>query len=527
MEAFDKEGRISDHVPKEILKMYNVPGQDTVTQHSFERYLGDKGRDEQKIVDLAKIPSNSPITNFLYLSEAEKFESLKKMLTSEDSSQRKLAGEFIGQTSRLSELQDVALKFVEKNLSFKDPSHDIIAAEMISCIPINKRTGILLYLLETGDEKTQLTASTQLWSVPLDAESEVNALISKITDLINIALSANSPDSDLFAAQLLVNAPEGTITKAINRILDTTNYAAQVAALEAMLYVKHSERFQLIKKALNSHSYKVRNAAASFIFSLSGHEQTELQSMLTKSINQAVSSNDTESQLNAAEMIRFAPIRQQVFLIEDILNKTNNTEVSKMSLRAMRNLNKEERREVLELAIDKLGNALVEAPLYDSGDISEDAFKRKKFEKTGSGTTLLGGRLKGKSIVRHIEPQAFLAWQKIYEDEALWRQKGFDYVPIEPIQSFRLNKNGLVDVYSGVLDLNLETWLEMTDMFAMELVDAKLKILSLLERNRFNHGHVHDRNFSLRFFRDENGRVDFTKKPRLYLIDFDAATYNN
>ena len=32
-----------------------------------------------------------------------------------------------------------------------------------------------------------------------------------------------------------------------------------------------------------------------------------------------------------------------------------------------------------------------------------------------------------------------------------------------------------------------------------------------------------DANFCLRFFRDENGKVDFDKIPRLYLIDFDQA----
>ncbi len=39
----------------------------------------------------------------------------------------------------------------------------------------------------------------------------------------------------------------------------------------------------------------------------------------------------------------------------------------------------------------------------------------------------------------------------------------------------------------------------------------------------FDHGHMHDGNFCLRFYRNEKGEPDFTRLPRLYLIDFDLA----
>jgi hypothetical protein len=52
---------------------------------------------------------------------------------------------------------------------------------------------------------------------------------------------------------------------------------------------------------------------------------------------------------------------------------------------------------------------------------NEASFFRRKFKKTGSGTTLLGNDLKGKTIIRHIEPEAFLSWQKAYEDHTVWK----------------------------------------------------------------------------------------------------------
>lgn len=183
------------------------------------------------------------------------------------------------------------------------------------------------------------------------------------------------------------------------------------------------------------------------------------------------------------------------------------------------------REQLFQLAKERLGDALVEPPLYKEGTFEDDKrlFPREAFEKTGSGTTLVGGALKGKTIVRHIKPEAFLAWQRIFENFSLWWRKGFDYVPIEPIQSYRLNEDGLVDVYSGVLDLNLGEWQEMCGDFCGELVDDSDTIASICREQGIGHGHPHFGNFSLRFFRDKDGHVDFSRKPRVYLIDFDQA----
>jgi hypothetical protein len=185
----------------------------------------------------------------------------------------------------------------------------------------------------------------------------------------------------------------------------------------------------------------------------------------------------------------------------------------------------QDKRRLFTLAKKRLGDALVEPPLYQpttfAGD--ESLFPREPFAKTGSETMLVGGELKGKIIVRRLNSEAFLVWQQLFENHALWKEAGFDYVPIEPIVSYRLGKDGLVDVSTGVLDLNLDLWLKMGGNFQKELNAKYDQILSVLDHRWIHHGHPHRENVVLRFFRDRKGHVDFTREPRCYLIDFDLA----
>jgi hypothetical protein len=166
-----------------------------------------------------------------------------------------------------------------------------------------------------------------------------------------------------------------------------------------------------------------------------------------------------------------------------------------------------------------------------------------KFEKTGSETTVIEGPLRNRSIIRHIEPEAFLMWQKAYENAAAWKTMGYEYVPIEPIIHYTLDtEKKLVDVHSGVLDISLGAWLSIVDTpvdqtatvldveafeqrsFYTELrVDCN-KLITCVRQLGIMHGHDdHYNNFCLRFYRDEKGNVDVTKKPRVYMIDFDRA----
>ena len=68
-------------------------------------------------------------------------------------------------------------------------------------------------------------------------------------------------------------------------------------------------------------------------------------------------------------------------------------------------------------------------------------------------------------------------------------------------------------------------------MFQVELEEQRKKILSILNGvgglRYADKGieHAHKQNFCLRFFRDDDGGIDFNRTPRLYLIDFDQAIF--
>ena len=186
---------------------------------------------------------------------------------------------------------------------------------------------------------------------------------------------------------------------------------------------------------------------------------------------------------------------------------------------------KEKQKELFEKAKEIFGNSLIESALYDKYDVSNEHFSRQEFEKTDSRLILIGGELKEKTVIRKISPESFLGWQKLFEDYTLWQSAGFDYVPVEPIQSFKVDSaDETVEVYSGVLDLSYEWWKQISaGSFIEELEKDKDTILKCLAEKNIEHGHPHENNFCLRFFRDEKGNVDFNKKPRMYLIDFDQA----
>ncbi|MCX6757787.1 MAG: hypothetical protein NTZ44_02825, partial [Candidatus Nomurabacteria bacterium] len=272
------------------------------------------------------------------------------------------------------------------------------------------------------------------------------------------------------------------------------------------------EIFSLVKFGLESSNLEVQKKAVRRIESVVTKEKPVL-------IKLGLESQNPKIQKISARMIDSLPVEKREPLKKIMLEK--NIDIKKKFVDISVS-NKKQYQEIEKINdVNLFSEDFIMPPLYENKDINDESFSRYKFNKSGSGTTLVGGELKDKTIIRHITPKAFLSWQKIYENYSIWKTSDFDYVPIEQIQSYKLNKNGLVDVYSGVLDLNLGSWINKTDIFKKELEEQREKIIEVLRKLKIEHGHPHEENFCLRFFRDENGKVDFNKTPRLYLIDFD------
>ncbi len=177
-----------------------------------------------------------------------------------------------------------------------------------------------------------------------------------------------------------------------------------------------------------------------------------------------------------------------------------------------------------------LQNLAGETPLYQK--VAGDRFLRKEFKKSGSQTTLLdmvpgekAKTLREKVIMRHINIAPYFAWKKAFEAYDVWREQGFDYVPIEPILRVRQNalRPDIVDVSIRVIQgPSIAAW-EKSGMFQKEINEQKNRIMSALDKLGIQHGHLHDNNFVLYFPRTKEGKPDILHPPRVYAIDFDMA----
>lgn len=146
------------------------------------------------------------------------------------------------------------------------------------------------------------------------------------------------------------------------------------------------------------------------------------------------------------------------------------------------------------------------------------------FSKTGSELTLLSGRFEGNCVMRKMNVYYYLQRRDLFEDFQLRKNHWFDYVPIEPIlKVWKPDYNLNVNISTWVLDTNLRDWIGKTSLYADELLKDRDKILDALKELWIDHGHPHDENFCLKFQRNKDGSIDYTTKPRLYLIDFDAV----
>lgn len=445
------------------LRMYEIPGEDSITERGFKRYLKNKAQDAE-----------------------------------------------------------IANQIKNKGHSRQDKEYPSASSkEYPSALSIE-------YGLQDPDIKTQMKALNLIESIPEE----------KRPHLIELALKSENIDVVREAAHLILRIPEtdstnlrNILSQIIKENLENPNVEIQKAYLALIWCLTPDQIKDFIELGLASNNIEIQKIASTFIYTLGDSpEGINLQKRVNEKLESGLTSPDIKTQKVAASFIWAADKSFQITLknllykqIKQGLENTNPT-IQKAYLEMLNLLAEDEKEEIFNLALQKgFGEELIKPALYKGKKIDNTTFSRQQFEKTGSATTLIGGPLKDITIIRHITPEAFQTWQKLYENYNVWQETGFDYVPIEPIQSYKLSASNQVDVFSGVLDLSLEEWEGKTKMFRSELEDQKNKILGVLQQLGIKHGHAHESNFCLRFFRKQDGTIDFTKTPRLYLIDFDQA----
>jgi len=396
----------------------------------------------------------------------------------------------------------------------KSPSLAEYAAEQMTEQSQSYRAHLIEEALRNSDVEYQKEFARRIFYVKKEDRAP----------LVKLGLKSTDSEVRKIVAASLPALSRNEIFPFIVEGLNDPDAGVRKSFVDIITFAPINERIGLIKKGLSDPDPEVKIASARIIDRLPERDTSVLIEEMFHEVEKGLSDPDVKVQKDSLSMIFCVEKKRRFNLLLKALNNQS-PEVHKVAASLIGSLPDEVRPEMFRIMFDQgLGEELIKPALYKKVNINDTDFARREFIKTGSETTLIGGRLKDKTIIRHIDPVAFSSWQKIYESHDFWKSQGFDYVPIEPIQSYKVAKDGYIDVYSGVLDISLFDWKIDTDKYAIELDRQKDKIISALGKLKFDHGHSHDDNFCLRFFRDENGKVDFGKIPRLYLIDFDQAT---
>ena len=299
----------------------------------------------------------------------------------------------------------------------------------------------------------------------------------------------------------------------------------------------------IIRKGLHDADLYVREVAVEMIPHAPESEQKELRAMLLPIIREELQDTDFTVREVAARMIAHAPESERVSLIREGLQHTDfnvRAVVARMIAHAPESEQEELRKiyytmEIKEVDESKLQNIAFSTPLYNG--VSED-FARQLFPKTGSRLTLLGSSpmspdkdkknsLQGRVIIRHILFPSYNEWSRAFESPKFWKEEGFDYVPVEPVLRARLDPKISVDVavFTRVLGPSVAEWQGETNLFSSHINKEMDRILKALEKFGVEHGHANRGNFCLVFHRSEDGKANFTRPPRVYMIDFDQARF--
>lgn len=557
MEPKFEKPQLETGLTPDELEMYHISGQDKITSHSYERYLKDKADNDELIKDAQK--------RILEIENEPLVQRIKDGLASLNPELQIRSAKLITEA----EPKD-ALPLLEECLKHSNGVVRNIAATMPWKIPTESGPSYTKRCLLSDDVGIFTYSVKTISGLPEESKPE---LYQDIITWVKKGLVSGDIEVQKVAAHTIAYLPSSEMTEFVHQCLSHPNIDVRCIGVESICLMDNTteEKVTLLKVYVKDPDIMIQKKAISSFNSLSRYnntngeipeaDQTFFDQQLLENTKKCLSDFDPKIRLEAAKIIRMLPDPERTQLtlkcLSDddrevvataallilVLNKNDIPQAfgllknrieewltsgdikrQKDAIKLIRHSSQDDREYLLDLVIrNGLGNYLVESRLYDNS-VNNEVFSRVEFVKTGSELTLVGGDLMGKSVIRKIEPGPFLAWQKAYENWSIWKDHGFDYIPVEPINSFSIDgNNSLVNVHSGVLDLSFLDWSSLTQRFATEIEGQMELITTTLEKLKIEHGHPGPGNFCLRFFRNEDGTPDFTKVPRVYLIDFDRA----
>ncbi|MBI3631857.1 MAG: HEAT repeat domain-containing protein [Candidatus Vogelbacteria bacterium] len=443
------------------------------------------------------------------------------------------------------------LKVILKNLYHAMESYRNLATQMIPYAPAENRAELILRALRDGDDFVRETAARIIECIP--DESEV---------LVSIEKALKDKDEYVRAsgAARIKFSPEGDRARLVNKAIGDSKSDVVFNAARMMDFVPIEERDKIRRKLSKvvpkfidkENSFNERLGGAMSIRYVSGGSMPKL-------IREAIEDEDESVRQHAALAIELVPDEEREKVIRQAL-KNADENVRFQAAYAILSYSGSVRENLFlklreENNID-LKSVASTTRLYDK--VKEEFF-REKFEKTGSGLTLLGqvpgfdSSLREKVVARHIQELPYLNWEKAYRNLDFWKIRGFDYVPVEPIvavkqdpssetQNFWEEKGinvtsggseapikegvGTFNVTAFARVLNGPTvakWIQSFGPFQDEIIAEVDKIRKALVELGIKHGHAHLSNFVVVFQKLPDGTANISKPPRVYIIDFDAA----
>jgi hypothetical protein len=326
---------------------------------------------------------------------------------------------------------------------------------------------------------------------------------------------------------MIQHIPEQEREQLLQFALKNERPEVQFVVMEMIVYVPEQERTQLVKQGLENTIINIQLEAIKMIQYVPEQERAQL-------VKQGLKSISINTKLEVIKMIQYIPEQERAQLIKQVLQKTSINMMQLEAIKMIQYVPEQERKELIDMVISMYAsnntihndNMAINHPLYKKWT----EYFKKPFYKSWSELTVFwdNSKLTNKIIMRTLPYSCFIVWQKAFEWYKIWLEAWFDYVPIEPIMDYSQCKENLdIDVYAQVLDNSLnQRWERCVLLYYNYLCAQKESICKTLRKMWITHGHLHDGNFCIRFVRKEDWSIDYTKIPRLYLIDRDRAEYD-
>ncbi len=519
-----------NQIQDERIKMadsYSFFRENTEDKFGLDKKLENAIVDNLKSGNLEYLKSLTNLVDFLPIEKQDNlrllfFEKIKEVFENGQIDEKRIATKMIGVTP-----EEKVSGLIELSLSVKDKTINRIAAKFINVAALKDRFSLFKKFSEIDDIEVLETVISKISFIADENKLESQEiLINKIKDICK-----NGSNKDKKKAIGFVN-----YVLDVNKRESLTNEFFAVDDMEIKKEViRHSFCFSdenevdLVKKFITKEGIDLINEVSDVVWSkIDFNDDLKLFfSKIAKDVIKNKPINDVRKVVKIVDVFYDDDLK---ILLFEKLNKTLDEgliEEKKVALQMIKSVLPDDMIFLFNKAIKlDLGDEIIKPQLYDKNQVSDFELETKKQTKSGE-TTLIGGSLKNKMIIRHLEPESFRVWQKLYENTKLWKDLGFDYVPIEPIKYYYLDEvKETVNVYAGILDINLKTWnLISGGIFKEELKLVMNKIIDSLNSVNSEHSHPHDENFCLKFFRNDDGKPDLNRMPKLYLIDFDNAFF--